>query len=657
MNKNPHISQVQIKRARSFFFSQGTVPEGLVPEFIVRSWQRSVSNGVPVEGETAKIPRLSSQELECIKEENQELLSYALPVMENLYERIMHTSSKVVLADPSGVVLHSFGDHDFFGKGRTISLLPGGIWSEGFRGTNAIGTALIELGPVEVHSAEHFIASNHILTCSAAPIFNPFGRILGVLDVSGVGRVRQPHTMALVQLLIQQIENQMFSRVFENDLVLHFHVRPELVGTMSEGIVVYSQEGRFLAANQNALKHLEMERCQIEQHSFSFLFNAPLSAIFDQPGQFPQPVRKIHTRTGISIYCHATPRILASAKGPLNAGIQSDSSPAKAQGPETNPLLEELELGDPEMRRIIAKVRKILGHDIPVLLEGESGTGKELFARAMHNSSMRRNGPFVALNCAALPESLIESELFGYLEGAFTGAKRKGYSGKIRQADQGTLFLDEIGDMPLQFQAKLLRVLQDRTVSPLGGTNSYQVDFALVCATNRSLREEVEAGRFREDLFYRLNGILITLPCLRQRDDRLELARSMISSMAGFGRSVSLSPELVEIFRNHPWPGNIRQMHSVLRTALALLGHDSQITREHLPDDFIEQCSRVELHPNTTGSLATSPRLMADGASLENLEKLAIREALRECRGNVAAAARRLGISRNTLYRKMQALG
>jgi transcriptional regulator of acetoin/glycerol metabolism len=656
LSKFPLVSLVKIKRARHFFFNQGVVPAGLVPEFIVRSWQRSVINGVSAEDESREIPLLTGKELVCLKEENQELLTHSLPVMENLYEQIIHTSSKVLLADASGVVLHSFGDPDFLGRTRKVSLLPGGIWSEGMRGTNAIGTALVEREPVVVHSAEHFVASNHFLTCSASPIFDPFGRIMGVLDVSGDGRVHQPHTMALVRISVQQIENQMFSNCFEHDLVLHFHVRPEFVGTMYEGIAVFSQDGRFLAANQSALQYLEMDRYQAESHTFSSLFNLPLEAIFDQPGQFPRPMQQLRTCTGITIFCRGKTRLCISPKGAPATGKPASASPSPAGGAERKPLLEELELGDLGMQKIIAKARKVLGHDIPVLLEGESGTGKELFARAMHYSSSRRNGPFVALNCAALPEGLIESELFGYQEGAFTGAKRKGYSGKIRQADGGTLFLDEIGDMPLLFQARLLRVLQERTVSPLGGSESFQVDFALICATNRRMREEVDAGRFREDLYYRLNGLLITLPRLRQRMDRLELARSIICSLVPFGRTVTMSQEVMNLFENHPWPGNIRQMHSVLRTAVALLGYDNEITVDHLSEDFLEQSSPGSApmaHPECSqaGGL-----LLMDNTSLESLEKSAIREAVRECRGNMAAAARRLGISRNTLYRKMQAL-
>jgi len=641
MNRFPLVSMVKVKRARDYFFSQGSVPAGLIPEVILRSWQRSASNGVPSGDQFREIPSLSDQELALLKEKNRDLLTRSLPVMENLYEQIIHTSSKVVLADASGVVLHSIGDPDFLGKARKLSLQPGGLWSEQVRGTNAIGTALIEQAPMVVHSAQHFIDANNFLTCSASPIFDPHGRILGVLDVSGDNRAHQQHTMPLVQISTQQIENQMFSTGFEQDLVLHFHVRPEFVGTLYEGIAVFSQEGRFVAANRSALLHLGIDRYQASSYSFTSLFNASLAAVFEQPAQFAQPVRQLRTSTGITVFCRAKTRLLKPAHHP---------APTQTGARVRQPVLEDLELGDPGMQKVIAKARKVLGHDISVLLEGESGTGKELFARAMHLSGPRRHGPFVALNCAALPEGLIESELFGYQEGAFTGAKRKGYAGKIRQADGGTLFLDEIGDMPLQLQARLLRVLQERTISPLGDTEAYQVDFAVVCATNRKVREEVAAGRFREDLYYRLNGLLITLPRLSDREDRLALARKIIDSLTPSREPVSLSSEVLEIFDNHSWPGNIRQMHNVLRTAVALLGADMEITVEHLPEDLLEQYEPPEETTVAEPDVSTA----AGTTNLDYLEMVAIRKAVDESRGNITIAARKLGISRSTLYRKWQ---
>jgi transcriptional regulator of acetoin/glycerol metabolism len=646
---------VKINRARVEFFSRGTVPAGLVPDSIVNSWKRSLDKGVAAENNSTTVPPVSSEELSCLKEKSRELLKHSLPVIENLYEQIMHTSSMVLLADASGIVLHTVGDPDFIGRARKVSLQPGGIWSEEIRGTNAIGTALIEQAPMVVHNVEHFSTANRFLTCSASPIFDPNGGILGALDVSGDGRAQQQHTMALVRISAQQIENQMFTSGFEKEVVLHFHVRPEFIGTLYEGIIVFSRDGRFIAANRSALLHLGIDRLQAQAQTFANFFDASLSSLIEQPAPFLQPIRQIRTKSGFTIFCRIKMGVSKAPRGSSGNVEQSyHHNPAQGSLDDGQPVLEELESGDMGMRKIIAKVRKILAHDIPVLIEGESGTGKELFARAMHNSGSRSLGPFVALNCAALPDGLIEAELFGYQEGAFTGARRKGHLGKIRLADGGTLFLDEIGDMPLQLQARLLRVLQERAVYPLGGTNSYRVDFALVCATNRKIREEVATGRFREDLYYRLNGLLITLPRLSERDDRLTLAESIVKSLAVFKRTIRLSREVLDIFGSHPWPGNIRQLHNVLRTAVALLGSADEITVEHLSEDFLEQRRPVEQQSGATETADPGASSIKEPTSLEHLEMMAIRKAVEECGGNISAAARRLGISRNTLYRKWQ---
>jgi transcriptional regulator of acetoin/glycerol metabolism len=646
---------VKINRARVEFFSRGTVPAGLVPDAIVNSWKRSLDRGVAAENSSIAMPTLSSEELSCLKEKSRELLRHSLPVIENLYEQIMHTSSMVLLADATGIVLHTVGDPDFIGRARKVSLQPGGIWSEDIRGTNAIGTALIEQAPIVVHNVEHFSTANRFLTCSASPILDPNGGILGALDVSGDGRAQQQHTMALVRISAQQIENQMFTSGFEQEVVLHFHVRPEFIGTLYEGIIVFSPDGRFIAANRSALIHLGIDRLQAQAQTFSNFFDASLSTLVEQPAPFLQPIRQLRTRSGFTIFCRLKTGVAKTPKWSGGSVEQSyHHTPVPGNFADGQPVLEELESGDAGMRKIIAKVRKILPHDIPVLIEGESGTGKELFARAMHNSGSRRSGPFVALNCAALPDGLIEAELFGYQEGAFTGARRKGHLGKIRQADGGTLFLDEIADMPLQLQARLLRVLQERAVYPLGGTSSYQVDFALVCATNRKIREEVATGRFREDLYYRLNGLLITLPRLSEREDRLTLAHSIVNTLAVYKGAIRLSPEVLDIFDHHPWPGNIRQMHNVLRTAVALLGHDDEITVEHLSEDFLEQRRPAGGLSDDMEKSDIGASMMDEPTSLDHLEMLAIRKAVEECGGNISAAARRLGISRNTLYRKWQ---
>ena len=651
----PLVSMIRVNQARDRFFNGSTVPEGLIPDPILRSWHRSRENGVPSGKENPNPLILPSPKLRELEEAHSPLLRHSQPVMENLYAQIRQTSSMVILTNASGVILHSIGDADFVGRARRVSLLPGGVWSEELRGTNAIGTAIVEGAPVVVHRSEHFSVANHFLTCAASPIFDPFGSILGVLDVSGDGRAYQQHTMALVRISTQQIENQMFASGFDDHLVLHFHTRPECIGTLYEGIAVFDRDGAFIAANRTALLHLGLDRYQMRGKNLVDLFAVPQGTLEAHAAMLPQPVLQLRTARGVPLSARVRPTSATPAGTTPNRKDRLFLLPPAARGTDRSPCLGDLERGDPAMRRIIAKAEKVLGHDITILLEGESGTGKELFSRAIHNSGPRQEGTFVALNCAAIPEGLIEAELFGYREGAFTGARRKGQPGKIRQADGGTLFLDEIGDMPLNLQARLLRVLQERSVCPLGGTESHEVDIAVICATNRRIRAEVAAGRFREDLYYRLNGLLLTLPPLKERSDRLSLARAIVAELAGPGRTVRLHKEVVELFARHPWPGNIRQLQNVLRTAVALLDGD-EITTEQLPEDFLDQYREQRGGLESLGPFGEGARgaLHKERSRLEDLEELAIRQALDECRGNLSATAKRLGISRSTLYRKLQ---
>ena len=645
---------VSIRKAREELLTKGIVPAGLVDDMIIRSWQRSAERGIGMErGETRCTPRY---DLMRRREINNTLLIRSQPVMENLYHEICGTSSMVLLADSEGVVLHSIGDPDFVDQAQKVYLKPGGIWSEGVNGTNAIGTALEEQAAVHVHSSEHYIDKNRFLSCSATPIFDPRGGILGALDVSGDYRAHQKHTTALVRLSAQIIENQMFAPEFPDDIVISFHLRPEFIGTLYEGIAVFSPDGRFIAANRSALLQLGLDRFRMVDQSFSSLFRLTLPKLMEQARIQPHPVQKLQLHSGPEVYGRVWPgtAIFPVTFLPIAPPATLKTKPAGVAKGE-GVLLEELDLGDRKMKAVIDKALRVVGHDIPIMIEGESGTGKELLARALHHAGPRRNGPFVPVNCASIPEGLIESELFGYQEGAFTGARRKGHMGKIREADNGTLFLDEIGEMPLHLQARLLRVLQDRMVSPLGSTGSHRVDLAVVCATNRRVRDAVAAGNFREDLYYRLNGLLVTLPSLRERDDRLLLSGKILETLAGPDRKVGISPDVLRIFEQHPWPGNIRQMHNVLRTALALLGDRNEITINDLSEDFLEQAGcrggdNDACRPSGNNG-ETGQALLAD------MEARLISSTLDRTGGNIAAAARMMGIGRNTLYRKMRDMG
>ena len=632
------------------FLAGEPLPQGLLPEIISRSWQRCVEKKVNVQWQARDLPVLSAGALPEFRKRSSRLIAHSGPVMGQLFEQISGTNSVVVLTDATGVVLHSVGDPDFVAKAQRVTLQPGGIWSEETNGTNAIGTALFEKTPVSVHNAEHFIAINQFLTCSAAPIFDPLGRMLGVLNVSSDSDVHQRHTMALVRMSAQMIENQFFSHECTDEILIHFHARPEFVGTIYEGIAVFSLDGRFVAGNQSALLQLGFVRLDAEKRTLGTIFQITLSGLLEKARLLPQPMIRLPLRSGGELFGKVKfgAKVSPITFLPLrhyDAVNRSHSTPSVETVTTT---LASLDLGDPVMELAIRKSRKVLGLDIPLIVEGESGSGKELFARAFHSDGPRGKGPFVALNCAAIPEGLIESELFGYRDGAFTGARRSGNSGKIQDADGGTLFLDEIGDMPLTLQARLLRVLQDRVVTPLGGAKSSPVDIMIICATNRRLRDEVAAGRFREDLYYRLNGLLLTLPPLRKRADRIALADSILRNLSRGDDHVKFSPELISLFHRHSWPGNIRQMTNVIRTALALRGGEQEITLEHLPEDFLEQIGEEA----TVGCSRASRAMESGSANLEELEDLAIRNVIRECNGNITAAARKLGVSRSTLYRK-----
>jgi transcriptional regulator with PAS, ATPase and Fis domain len=349
---------------------------------------------------------------------------------------------------------------------------------------------------------------------------------------------------------------------------------------------------------------------------------------------------------------------LASNCGPIAA---------KALSP-----LERLQTGDPKMNTVVEKVKKVLGHDIPILILGETGTGKELLANAIHRAGPRAPKPFVAVNCAAIPEGLIESELFGYEEGAFTGARRKGNIGRIVQANGGTLFLDEIGDMPSSLQGRLLRVLEERVVVPLGSIKSYPVDIAVICATHQQIRELVGANRFRADLYFRINGLTVKLPPLRARTDFDALVSVLLRELGG-GNVPTLDPEVRDLFHRHPWPGNLRQLSHLLRIAAIMAEGKPAILREHLPDDFIEDIEQglVSINPSqsapapkaTPASVPPAPAYtpppeetdeQTTGRRLRDLALQAIRDAIARSGGNVSVAARALGVSRSTVYRKLQ---
>ncbi|RIX45069.1 MAG: sigma-54-dependent Fis family transcriptional regulator [Rhodocyclales bacterium GT-UBC] len=644
----------RLQQARQLFFDRGDLPEGLLSPLILRSWERCQRFGLTEHNPLPGVESLDRVALKTEQDRNRHLLLQGRPIMEHVYEQIRASGSMVVLADANGLLLETVGDADFVDRADRIALSAGASWDENQRGTNAIGTALAEELPTEVLGAEHFLAHNGFLTCCASPIFGPDGRVIGVIDISGDYRSQQRHTLGLVRLSAAIVEKRLFESIHCRDILVCFHQRADYLGSPKEGLAAVSPDGQVLAINRNGLEILGIRQVDAVRRDFSIVFESNLSALVDRLRGNSQGSCEIGVNGKI---------IQVQLRGQLPplavAGRVYDEQalPRPVRKPEAvgaaTLTLDTLNTGDARLQAAIDRSRRILGRDIPILIQGESGAGKEMFAKAFHNSGPRQSGPFVALNCASIPETLIESELFGYQGGAFTGARKEGAPGKIQQAHGGTLFLDEIGDMPLNLQARLLRVLQERCVTPLGSTRSIQVDISLVCATHRRLREEVARGTFREDLYYRLNGMSVTLPALRERTDIRQMVAKLAAAETINRAPVRFAENALRAIESYAWPGNIRQLFNVIRVAIALLDDgENVIDQSHLPEELFES------NPQATNgsSIAPDPWMAAplEGAgSLEEIGRQAAMRTLEAAGGNISAAARQLGISRNTLYRKL----
>ncbi|RON78983.1 sigma-54-dependent Fis family transcriptional regulator [Pseudomonas chlororaphis] len=570
------------------------------------------------------------------RERLQQVLQIAGNEMTSLHQQLSGAGHAVLLTDARGVILNCVtapAERKIFER---AGLWLGADWSEACEGTNGIGTCLVERQSLTIHQDEHFRGRHTGLTCSASPVFDPHGELLAVLDVSSarpdVSRQSQFHTMALVNLSAKMIESCYFLRYFDNQWLLRFHLQAESVGLFSEGLLAFDGEGRISAVNQSALNLLGHIRGGLLGKPVEAFFDCSLDELLGRASVNASASWPLRTRDGRHLFAV------------LRGQPRSVPKPLPPRAVLERPRLPEICLGDAALQDDFRKSLRVFERDVPLLINGETGSGKEAFAKAVHHASQRAEKAFVALNCAAIPESLIESELFGYRGGTFTGARKEGMRGKLQQADGGTLFLDEIGDMPLALQTRLLRVLEDRMVVPIGG-EPQAVNVRIISATHRDLLERVRDGSFREDLYYRLNGLEISLPALRERSDKSQLLDFLLAQEAG-DQQVSLDGPARQALLDFHWPGNVRQLRNVLRT-LAALCDDGRIGLEDVPA-MIRQ-SRPAPMPAAADE--------AGGYPLDDAERLALLNALEQQRWHMTHTAEQLGVSRNTLYRKLRKHG
>lgn len=605
---------------------------------ITRSWVRCL-NDYRLDPDSRHDPEVVSHtELQARQDGLADLRTVAEGEMANLYQQLAGSGYAIMLTDHDGVLLNFFGDPSFTHAASKTGLMQGAIWSERVQGTNGMGTCLVERRPISVHQEEHYLSRNIGLSCAAAPIFNHNGELVAVLDASGESRLAQQHTLALVNASVQMIENRVFLHQFRDHYIVRFHNRPEFVGTLSEGAIALSVTGQVLAATRRALLLLGFPSpLDVVGRDITELFNISFSGLVDcSVKKAFHPVPIFENRNGA--------RFFAVSYAPVQKSGRSTVLAA------TDTALDRLHFGDPELVHNVQIAKRVAERNVPVMLMGETGTGKEVFAQALHRASSRAHKPFIAINCASIPEALIESELFGYVPGAFTGARKEGQAGKILHANGGTLFLDEIGDMPVSLQTRLLRVLEEREVVPLGGDAPVKLDIRLVSATHCDLQAKIAAKEFREDLFYRLHGVSITMPPLRDRSDRRALILHVAAQECEGDGDIVLDEPLLAALERHPWPGNLRQLRHVLRSMIALRETD-RLTLADLPPECATQVA-PEASPMVAEAAPAGDALNP----LECAERQALLQELTRHGWNMSTLARQLKISRNTLYRKVQRL-
>ena len=624
------------------FHRQEPVDESAVRPLILRSWKRCRLQGV--RPDNASKVSLSPAALEKLLDRNADLVAVAKSIMEKLYNPISTSRSFISLSDAQGIVLHALWDNT--GSYPIPHLAPGNLAAESASGTNAIGTCLVEHTPVETLASEHYCRSFHGWFCSAAPIRDSRNAIVGVLNVTLPSALYHHHTRGMMEAAAHAIAEQLRLRLLLQE-------QKAIIEMLDEGVVVLEGDGTIRTLNNKAQAMLDLPPDAVHGNIQDIIFSSDIiRAILSESGQFSDQEAFLQLKGG-SLNCMLSLTRLESGKGrvlTLRETKRIKESAVRVTGAKAVYTFDHIVGNAPATQEVVRMARMAAQSDVTTLILGESGTGKELFAQSIHNGGRRANAPFVVVNCGALPRNLVQSELFGYDEGSFTGASRLGKPGKFELADNGTIFLDEIGEMPLEAQVSLLRLLQNGEVTRVGGKHTRLVNVRVLAATNRNLENAIRQNAFREDLYYRLNVFTLNVPPLRERssDIALLINHFLDHFVASLGRGpLRVTDRAMDVLLGYPWPGNIRELENVRERMVHMSQGVPSIDIDVLPANIL----------TPEGIPGGAPRPAVPRGLLSHQEKETIVRALQEAGGNIRATAKALGISRSGLYVKMRRFG
>lgn len=649
------------KNAKSVNMREPGEGETDTDKYIKSSWERCRDQYKMTPDAKVELVSLSESEVRQRREPMEKLLSDSEEVFDKIRTVSKQSGYAVLITNTEGVVVKSYADstisHDLEQKG----LRQGTLWSEKLVGTNGLGTCLTECRPVTVFAEEHYGFNLHNFSCSAAPLISPDGTPFGALDISTYAsgnRLYQALALNLVCETADEIEAIVFKNAYAHQRVISLSFSP--FKPLTSALIAVNDGDTIISATTPLLLTLGCrDRYELVGRKFQEAFDQNLEQL-DASGVVElfvrtndKPVRLYATRLQNSAF---ESQVKVSQHS-LPKGLEANRYSAKTadSGAQDTPLFNAAGK-EPLLLKQASRCQRIVNKGISILLQGETGTGKEVWARALHQSSERADKPFITLNCAAIPESLIESELFGYGAGTFTGGLKTGKVGKIQASNGGTLFLDEIGDMPIELQASLLRVLAESEIIPLGEVNPVKVSLNVICATHRDLKELVSSGDFREDLFYRISGFQVALPSLREREDKPVIIEKVLRALCldeENAENVQVAREALEVLCQYQWPGNIRQLKNVLQYAMCMREGD-QIQVDDLPDEVFAEPVAIG-HKADHFSYAPPSRMVSMAGVPKTLsEKEELELVLEQNRWVVTRAAKALGISRSTLHRKIK---